>query len=168
MYAAISECADLLDQYGGHTHAAGLTLPVDQVVAFQEKFESVVARSIQEKHLIPRLDIEQIISLDEITPSFYNVLKQMAPFGPGNMRPIFVSENLITVGYPQVLKEKHLKFTVRPANGGNQLGAIGFGMAHLYPLVDNQRPFRMAYNIEENHYNGNTSLQLAIRDIKKI
>ena len=168
VYAAISECADLLDQYGGHTHAAGLTLPVDQVVAFQEKFESVVARSIQEEHLIPRLDIEQIISLDEITPSFYNVLKQMAPFGPGNMRPIFVSENLITVGYPQVLKEKHLKFTVQQADGNNQLGAIGFGMAHLYSLIDNRQPFRMAYNVEENHYNGHTSLQLAIRDIKKI
>ena len=165
VYEAITECDDLLDQYGGHTYAAGLTLPIDQVALFQEKFEAVVSKKIKAEQLIPRIEVEQVISLDEITPQFYNILKQMAPFGPGNMRPLLVSENLVAIGHPQILKEKHLKLQVQQSGSRHSLSAIGFGMAHLYDRVDGQ-PFRMAYNVEENHFNGHTSLQLAIRDIK--
>lgn len=168
VYAAITECADLLDQYGGHTHAAGLTLPIDNIPRFQEKFEEVVAARIQAKQLIPTIDVEQVIPLTEITPQFYKVLRQMAPFGPGNMRPIFVSEDLAVVGEPQLLKERHLKFTVRQRGTDYRLNAIGFGMAHFYEIIQEQQAFRMAYNVEENHFNGYTSLQLAIRDIKEM
>ena len=166
VYEAITECADLLDQYGGHTHAAGLTLPVDKVPLFREKFERTVAQRIQSEQLVPYLDIEQIISLSEVTPRFYNVLRQMAPFGPGNMRPTFASDFLEVVGEPQILKEQHLKFAVRQQGGDYQLNAIGFRMAHFYERIFGRQPFRMAYTIEENCYQGHTSLQLMIRDIK--
>ena len=166
VYEAITECADLLDQFGGHTHAAGLTLPIDNVPLFREKFEETVSQRIQEEHLVPCIDIEQIIELSEITPRFYSIVKQMAPFGPGNMRPIFASKSLEVVGTPQILKEQHLKFTVGQPGANCQLTAIGFGMAHFYEYIYGQKPFSMAYTIEENHYNGHTSLQLMIRDIK--
>ena len=166
VYEAIVECADLLDQYGGHTHAAGLTLPVDNIPLFREKFEEAVAQRIQEEHLIPCVNIERIIALSEVTSRFYNILKQMAPFGPGNMRPIFASEALEVVGTPQILKEQHLKCVVRQSGSDAQLTAIGFGMAHYYDRICGQQSFSMAYTVEENHYNGHTSLQLMIRDIK--
>ena len=165
VYEAITECADLLDQYGGHTHAAGLTLPIENIPLFQEKFEATVSRRIQAEQLIPCIDIERTIALSEVTLRFYNVLKQMAPFGPGNRRPIFASENLEVVGDSQILKEQHLKFTVRQPGSDCQLNAIGFGLAHCYEHVNGQQSFSMAYTVEENHYNGHTSLQLMIRDI---
>ncbi len=166
LYEAIADCADVLERFGGHTHAAGLTLPIDKVPLFREHFEASVARRIPPEQLIPCLDIDQQISLTDITARFYGVLKQLAPFGPGNMRPVFVSDNLEVVGYPQVLKDKHLKFTVQERGTTFCLSAIGFGMAHFFDSVCDQQPFRMAYSVEENHFNGHTSLQLAIRDIK--
>lgn len=166
VYEAITDCAEVLEQFGGHTHAAGLTLPIDNVPLFRERFEASVAKRIAEEQLIPCLNIDQQIPLTEITARFYGVLRQLAPFGPGNMRPVFVSDNLEVVGHPQILKEKHLKFTVQERGTNYCLSAIGFGMAHCYDSICDQRPFRMAYSVEENHYNGHTSLQLAIRDLK--
>ncbi len=166
LYKAITDCAEVLDQFGGHTHAAGLTLSIDNVPLLREKFEASVAQKIRLEQLIPRLDIDQQISLTNVTARFFGVLKQLAPFGPGNMRPVFVSDNLEVVGYPQVLKDKHLKFTVQERGTTFCLSAIGFGMAHFFDSICDQQPFQMAYSIEENHYNGHCSLQLAIRDIK--
>ena len=166
LYKAITDCAEVLEQFGGHTHAAGLTLSIDNVPLLREKFEASVAQKIRQEQLIPRLDIDQQISLTNVTARFYGVLKQLAPFGPGNMRPVFVSDNLEVVGYPQVLKDKHLKFTVQERGTTFCLSAIGFGMAHFFDSICDQQPFRMAYSIEENYFNGHCSLQLAIRDIK--
>ena len=166
LYEAISDCADLLEQFGGHTHAAGLTLSIDKIPQFQKKFEAAVAQKIGEDQLIPCLHVDQQIALSEVTARFYGVLKQLAPFGPGNMRPVLVSEDLEVVGHPQVLKEKHLKFTVQQRGGHYRLDAIGFGMAQFYEAICDQQPFRMAYCVEENHFNGHSSLQLAIRDIQ--
>ena len=166
VYEAITDCAEVLEQFGGHTHAAGLTLSIDNVPLLREKFEASVAQKIHQEQLIPRLDIDQQISLTNVTARFFGVLKQLAPFGPGNMRPVFVSDNLEVVGYPQVLKDKHLKFTVQERGTTFCLSAIGFGMAHFFDSICDQQTFRMAYSIEENHYNGHCSLQLAIRDIQ--
>ena len=166
LYKAITDCAEVLEQFGGHTHAAGLTLSIDNVPLLREKFEASVAQKIRQEQLIPRLDIDQQISLTNVTARFYGVLKQLAPFGPGNMRPVFVSDNLEVVGYPQVLKDKHLKFTVQERGTTFCLSAIGFGMAHFFDSICDQQPFQMAYSIEENHFNGHCSLQLAIRDIQ--
>ena len=165
VYEAITSCSDLLEQFGGHTYAAGLTLSTEKVPSFRQRFEEVVAQTIREDQLVPRIDVDQVINLSDVTRKFYGVIKQMAPFGPINMQPVFVSEDLSVVGEPQILKEKHLKFHVRQSDTGKELCAIGFGMAHFHELVL-QQPFRMAYSIEENHFNGHTSLQLMIRDIQ--
>ncbi len=166
VYEAIAECADLLEQFGGHTHAAGLTLPIDNVPLFQKKFEEVVSKTITEEHLIPQLEIDLKVNLSEITKKFYKVVQQMGPFGPGNMRPVFVSEYLFAAGNPQILKDKHLKFQVRQEGSSVELCAVGFRMADFYETISQNEPFRMAYTVEENEFNGTSSLQLIVKDIK--
>ncbi len=166
VYEAISECADLLEQFGGHTHAAGLTLAIDKVPLFQKKFEEAVARRITPAQLTPQFEIDLPISFSDISKKFYKVIQQMGPFGPYNMRPTFVSENLYVSGNAQVMKEKHLKFYVKQADTSAEFCAVGFGMVGLYDLVSRNVPFKMAYTIEENDFNGDCSLQLMIKDIK--
>ncbi len=166
VYEAISECADLLEQFGGHTHAAGLTLAIDKVPLFQKKFEEAVARRITPAQLTPQFEIDLPISFSDISKKFYKVIQQMGPFGPYNMRPTFVSENLHVSGNAQIMKEKHLKFYVKQADISAEFCAVGFGMVGLYDLVSRNVPFKMAYTIEENCFNGESSLQLMIKDIK--
>lgn len=165
VYQALSECADLLDQYGGHAYAAGLTLPIEHVEAFQQRFEEVVARSITDELLIPPQEVDLPLALEEINFKFYNVLKQMAPFGAGNMKTVFATEDLMIRSY-SILKGQHLKLHVHQKGSKHILEAIGFGMAHYEPLVRTQQPFRMVYTIEENNYLGEKSLQLNIKDIQ--
>lgn len=166
VYAAIEECSELLEQFGGHKYAAGLTLPIENVPLFQQKFEETVTHMITEEQLTPVVKVDAEIDLSDINSRYFVVIKQMAPFGPGNMRPVFVSKNLMVYGYPQILKNQHLKFDLRQEGSEKVFKAIGFGMAHLYETVLQGKPFKMAYTIDENHYNGNTTLQLMIKDIK--
>ncbi|MEN7550357.1 single-stranded-DNA-specific exonuclease RecJ [Rapidithrix thailandica] len=166
IYTAIEACEDLLEQYGGHKYAAGLTLDQGNLEAFALRFEEVVSQSITQDLLTPKIYIDLKLSLDQINPNFYQVVQQMAPFGPENMQPVFVSEGVIDSGYARVLKDRHLKLKVKQANGQQVLDAIGFNMAGFYPLVASGRPFQVCYSIEENTYNGRTSLQLMLRDIK--
>ncbi|MEM9671826.1 MAG: single-stranded-DNA-specific exonuclease RecJ [Cyclobacteriaceae bacterium] len=165
VHDAIAACSDLLDQFGGHASAAGLTLPVENVPRFQERFEQVVTERISEVQQVPQILIDLSIPLSEVSPKLYNIIRQMAPFGPGNMRPVFVSENLQIVGQPRLLREQHLKVEVCQ-NGGNSLSAIGFRMPHLYELIQGNQPFKMAYSVNENQYEGRTTLQLEIKDIQ--
>jgi len=165
VYEAIEACSDLLEQFGGHTFAAGLTLPVENVLAFREKFDAIVNERISLEQLIPMIDIDLDLALANITMPFYNVMKQMAPFGPHNMTPVFASSDLILVSEPMIMKEKHIKFDVRQANS-SKITAIGFGMAHFKAELMSGKPFSMAYTIEENNFRGNTSLQLFVKDIK--
>ena len=166
VYQAISECSDLLDQFGGHMYAAGLTLAVENIDEFRRKFEQIVEERISTDQLIPRITIDQIIPLDVINAKFLEILKQMAPFGPSNMQPIFVSENLYVSIRPRILKEEHLKFFVKQENSDVIHEAIGFGLAQYFELIDSGMRFKMAYTIEENDYLGQRSLQLYIKDIK--
>ena len=165
IYQALSACADLLDQYGGHAYAAGLTLPLEHVVAFQQRFEEVVASSITDELLTPPQEIDLPLLLEDIDFKFYNVLKQMAPFGTGNMKAVFTTENVVAKKY-SLLKEQHLKLYVHQQCSNHVLEAIGFGLAHCEPLVRVQKPFRMVYTIEENNYLGVRSLQLNIKDLQ--
>lgn len=165
VHDAIAACSDLLDQYGGHASAAGLTLPVENVPRFQKRFEEVVAERLTEGQRVPQIPIDLSIPLSEVTPKLYNIIRQMAPFGPGNMCPVFVSENLRVANPPRLLREQHLKFDVCQ-NGFQPLSAIGFRMPHLYEILQSGEPFRMAYSVEENYYEGRTSLQLAVKDIQ--
>ncbi|MDZ7608689.1 MAG: single-stranded-DNA-specific exonuclease RecJ [Cyclobacteriaceae bacterium] len=166
IYEAISQCADLLDQYGGHMYAAGLTLSVDNVEAFKEKFERIVAESISSEQLVPLIDIDAVIRLKDISFKFHEILEQMAPFGPGNMQPVFVSHLLHVYGRPRILKNQHLKFFVKQDNDDTPIEVIGFGFAEYYEMIDSGMRFSMAYYIDINKYQENTSLQLRVKDIR--
>ena len=165
LYQAIESCSDLLEQFGGHMHAAGLTMNIDNIDSFRQRFEEVVAKNINDAQLTPLIDIDAKLSLDDITGKFYRILQQFAPFGPANMRPVFVSENLYAE-YPKLLKERHVKFRTRQQGSQAFFDAIGFGMPEYFERIANGEKFALCYNIDENRYRGQTSLQLKIKDIK--
>ncbi len=165
VYNALTSCAELLEQYGGHMYAAGMTLREENIVAFREEFERVVASTIHEEQLVPEITVDTGLIFEEITPKFYRILRQMAPFGPENLMPVFTSEGLKAQNVT-ILKERHLKMRVVQEASGKSFDAIGFGLSDLAPLVKSQKTFRMAYSLEENHFRGKTSLQMMIKDIK--
>ncbi len=165
LYSAIEECADLLEQYGGHTHAAGLTMKLDNVKRFAEKFEGVVAANIQERSLTPEIEYDSEIQLRTITPKFFSVLKQFSPFGPGNQSPIFMSRNVWDVGDVTIVGNNHLKLSLTQEDGGRIFKAIAFGLGEHYHKVSQGISFDICYTIEENHFNGHVNLQLNIKDI---
>jgi single-stranded-DNA-specific exonuclease len=167
VYEAINACSDLLEQFGGHKYAAGLSMKPENLDAFTEKFELVVSSTIQEHMLVPEVEIDSKINLQDINPKMFNVLKQFAPFGPGNMSPVFVSEDVLERGYARVVGSNHLKLDlVSPSAPKNYYSAIAFGLADKLPLVSSQKPFSVCYCIEENVFNGVTSLQLNVKDVK--
>lgn len=165
VYNAISECADLLDQYGGHMYAAGITMDIDKVDAFRQRFEEIVSRDITDDQLIPSVNVDTVIFLDEIDNRFYNIVCQMGPFGPQNMQPVFVSENVHAINV-KVLKDQHLKFHVKQDGTDAAYEAIGFGLGEYHDLVNCGMRFHMAYTIEENDFRGHKSLQLYVKDLK--
>lgn len=168
VYEAIEACSDLLEQFGGHTFAAGLSLPIENIPAFRLKFDEVVRESLQPEQLTPLIEIDMALELSAITPKFYGILKQMSPFGPANMTPVFVSSGVQMTGTPVIMKEKHLKLEVyQPTpQGAVKFTAVGFGMAHLYPQLVSGKPFSIAYTIEENTFRDQTTLQLYLKDVK--
>jgi single-stranded-DNA-specific exonuclease len=165
VYEAISKCSDLLEHFGGHMYAAGLTLKLDKVDVFRERFEEAVASVITIDQQTPQIEVDLKIKLSQINDKFYKIIDQMAPFGPGNMQPVFVSENVVDDGRSKVLKEQHLKLSIKQEGSGS-INAIGFGMAEFYKRISSKEPFHICYNIAENEYNGTKSLQLIVRDIK--
>lgn len=165
VYEAIAECSELLDQYGGHKYAAGVTMDASNVEAFRHKFEQVVSRNITEEQMIPVIKIDTVIFLDEINDRFYDIVSKMAPFGPRNMQPVFVAENVFASN-ARLLKGEHLKFTVKQDGTDAAFDAIGFGLGEYYDLVDCGMRFHLSFTIEENEYRGVKSLQLMIKDIK--
>jgi len=167
VYNAIEACSEHLEQFGGHKYAAGLTLKNTQYEAFKQRFEDVVANTIDKTLLTPEIKVDAKINLYDITPKFYRILKQMAPYGPGNMTPNFLTQNLHDTGYGKCVGEddKHLKVTVNQNNAENIVG-IGFGLGDKYDITSNKKPFKAVYSVDENHWNGHVSLQLKIKDIK--
>ncbi len=166
IHKAISACADLLTQFGGHMYAAGLTMPIENIQAFTEKFEAVVNSSITAEQLQAKTHLDSYVELDQITSRFYNILCQMDPFGPENMQPVFGAKNLVLCESPKILKEKHLKMIVKDRDGKQQMQAIGFGMAHFKDSLEQSENFELAFTIQENEYNGFKSLQLYLKDIR--
>ena len=167
LYQAIERSAHLLIQFGGHMHAAGMTIEIDKIDEFRAHFDQIVTEMILEEQLIPKVNIDIKIDLSEISPKFYRIMKQMAPFGPYNMQPIFVSENLSLSAEPRILKEKHLKLEVLDEDTGSVFSAIGFGMVDdFYQGLKAGNKFSMAYSIEENTFRDKTTLQLFVRDLK--
>ncbi|NHE55298.1 single-stranded-DNA-specific exonuclease RecJ [Cyclobacterium plantarum] len=165
IYEAIEACSELLEQFGGHKYAAGLTLPVDKVPAFQKKFEMVVSERVREIHLKPILEIDDELILDQINYKFYNILRQMAPFGPGNPEPVFCV-NQVHAENVRILKEKHLRFEIIQDGQNTRPVCIGFGFAKYYELLNSKMRFNIAFEIRENTFRNTSSLQLYVKDIK--
>lgn len=165
VYQAIEACSDLLEQFGGHKYAAGLSMKRENLEAFCERFEKVVAQSIAPHLLTPEIEIDAEIELSEITPRFYRIIKQFAPFGPGNMAPVFLTRNVKDNGNARQVGSAHLKLEIRERNPLFTFGAIAFGHADKMPLIDGPKPFDICYSIEENEWNGVVNLQLNVKDI---
>ena len=167
VYNALEGCADYIEQFGGHKYAAGLTLEEKDFENFKAAFEKVVSESIDPKLLIPEVSIDAEINLTDITPKFYRILKQFAPFGPGNMTPVFMTRHLTDTGAGKCVGEdkSHLRVVVKQGNS-SQFTGIGFGMGHKFKIVSNGSPFKAAYVIDENEWQGQVSLQLRLKDLK--
>ncbi|MCS6824664.1 MAG: single-stranded-DNA-specific exonuclease RecJ [Cytophagaceae bacterium] len=166
IHAAIEQCSEHVVQFGGHMYAAGITLLPEKINDFREKFIQVVEASIEEHMLVPTIHVDSIISLQSITPKLYNILSQMAPFGPKNMQPVFVAENVYDDGRAKVLKQHHLKLFLTQASNIPPVEAIAFNMAQHYYRIAKREKFNVCFSIEENDYNGKKNIQLFVRDIK--
>jgi single-stranded-DNA-specific exonuclease len=166
VYNAIESCADLLDQFGGHMYAAGLTMKVENVNAFIEKFEEVVSATIEDRMLTRELSIDAELELKDITDSFFKILKQFAPFGPGNMNPVFVTYNVYDSSYSRIVGNNHLKLSLMQDGNKYAYDGIAFQMGQYYQAIAERKPFHVCYHIDENNYNNKTTLQLNIKDIK--
>ncbi len=167
VYDALQACSDTIEQFGGHKYAAGLTLLEDQYDEFKFQFEKVVSESIDPLLLTPEIVIDSEIELRQITPRFIRILDQFAPFGPGNMKPVFLGKNLQDTGYAKGVGEdsKHLKTTIKQQNT-QPIAAIGFGLGDKLPKVLKNKMFSAVFTIEENQWNGNVSLQLKLKDLR--
>ena len=168
VYDALEGCSEFIEQFGGHKYAAGLTLLSEQYENFKRKFEEVVSATIDPSLLIPEVKIDAEIDLKDITPKFHRILKQFAPFGPGNMSPVFMSRKLRDTGYARCVggDNKHLKARFFQQNNDRSFDAIGFDLGKKCELVSEGKKVKAAYCIEENEFQGNVSLQLRLKDIE--
>ncbi len=148
-------------------YAAGLTLKIENIDAFRNKFEKIVSSRIQPDQLIPQIEIDQKIDMNNISYKFFRILQQMATFGPQNMQPLFVAENVQDSGKGKLLKDQHLKLFLKQGNSPIY-EAIGFGMPQYFERIKKGDKFNLCFSIGENEFNGERSLQLQIRDIKFI
>lgn len=165
IYNALESCSDLLDQFGGHMYAAGLTMKEENIEPFRERFESIVSSTITEAMLTREVEVDCVLSLTDITPAFYKILKQFAPFGPGNMAPLFQSDGVRDNGRGRVVGNNHLKLSLQQDKKQGIYDGIGFQLGHHHPLIESEA-FNVVYHIEENNFNGRTTLQLNIKDLK--
>lgn len=169
LYQAIDECSDLLENFGGHMFAAGITLKPENVPAFKERFEQVVSKYIKEDQLVPSIEIDAQIELSDIDTKFYRILKQFQPFGPGNMSPVFLTKNVSDNGCGRLVGNSgdHLKLElIQEKEPFRIFPAIGFQLSQHFAYIKKGNPFDVCFSIEENEFRGNTTLQIRIRDIK--
>ncbi|HEY1045900.1 MAG TPA: single-stranded-DNA-specific exonuclease RecJ [Bacteroidia bacterium] len=163
VHDAIGACGDLVVQYGGHKYAAGLTIKKESFEAFSKKFEEIVTMNASEELLTPEIEYDLELNFSDITSKFFSVLNQFKPHGPGNMVPIFRSNNLTDAG-SRVVKEKHLKLMA--SQKGIKFDGIAFNMSEVYSIINKNMPFDVCYSLEMNEYKGVKNLQLKVRDIR--
>ncbi len=166
VHEAIGNCSQLLSQFGGHTHAAGLSLPLKNVDAFRAAFEEEVSKNVTNEQLIPKLNIDEKVDLSFINFKNHNIIKQMAPFGPQNLQPVFWSEDVFVKKKPRVIKDVHMKLKVFQEGSTDGIEAIAFGLGSWAEQISPLQPFQLAYYLEENEFQGNKTLQLNVKDIK--
>ncbi len=171
IYDAIDSCSDLLEHFGGHKYAAGLSLKLENLPAFRKRFEEIVESTITTDMQVPEIEIDEVIELNQITNNFYKIIKQFAPFGPGNMAPVFMTSGVVDIGTVRLVgktEKNHLKLCITYPNVAiGPFSAIGFQLGAHFGYVQTGHKFDICYHIEENEWNGSVSLQLNIKDIKK-
>ena len=167
VYEAVDACSDLLEHFGGHKFAAGLSLKPENLDAFLERFEATVSERLAGIELVPEVEIDESLPLSAINSRFFNILKQFAPFGPGNMAPLFMTKGVVDAGGSRIVGKNHLKLSVvHPEIAGGPFSAIAFQQGEQFGLIEKQIPFNICYHVEENEWNGAVNIQLNIKDIK--
>ena len=171
IYDAIDNCSDLLEHFGGHKYAAGLSMKPENLKEFSQRFEAYVAEHLVEEDFVPELEVDLNINFRDITPKFMRILNQFAPFGPGNMAPVFCTDNVIDAGGSRpVGSHRHLKLTViqqqDKGQGAVPFSGIAFQKGDLFDRISTGEPFSICYHLEYNTWQGRTTLQLNVKDIK--
>jgi single-stranded-DNA-specific exonuclease len=164
VYEAIHQCKDLLLGYGGHFYAAGMTMLTENITAFQDRFEEVVAATITEELLIPEIIIDAEVELKELTATFYKILLQMEPFGPANARPVLIVKGVYNTGHSKIVKENHIKFSLTRDN--YTFTGIGFNMANKFHLLEQRQPVDIVFTLDENDWNNQKNLQMRVIDLR--
>jgi single-stranded-DNA-specific exonuclease len=164
LYEAIHACKEYLLGYGGHFFAAGLTMLPEHVPAFANKFETVVQNSISEAQMQPEIVIDCEIELQNCTQKFLNIIKQMEPFGPENLRPVFLARKVYNTGYSKIVKDNHIKFSFK--QNSTIMNGIGFALAEKFHLLEMDEPLDIVFTLEENNWNNMISIQLKVIDFR--
>jgi single-stranded-DNA-specific exonuclease len=170
IYKAIESCRDLLENFGGHMYAVGLSMKEEHVSEFQRRFEEYVVSTILPEQLEPQIDIDAFIDFKEITPKFYRLLKQFSPFGPENMKPVFATKRVFDYGTSRLVgkEQEHLKLELIDSQSECIMNGIAFGKSEHNDCIKALNPVDICYTVEENTFNGNTTIQLMIKDIKPV
>lgn len=167
VYDAIDACSDLLEHFGGHMYAAGLSMKPENLRPFSERFNAIVAASITDEMLIPEVEVDLELNLNQITPKFLRILKQFAPFGPGNMSPVFMTRGTVDSGYARIVGKNHVKLTVyQESVRSDPYSGIAFQQGDKFDLIQQGQRMNICYHIEENEWNGVKNIQLNIKDIR--
>ncbi len=167
VYDAIDACSDLLEHFGGHMYAAGLSLKPENLEPFRKRFNSIVSASITDEMLIPEVEVDLEINLNQITPKFLRILKQFAPFGPGNMSPVFMTCGTVDSGHARIVGKNHVKLTVyQESVRSAPYSGIAFQQGDKYDAIQKGKSMNICYHIEENEWNGIRNIQLNIKDIR--
>lgn len=169
VYKAIDACSDLLEQFGGHKYAAGLTLKKENLNAFIQRFEEVVSTTITAEMQIPKINIDLEMPVEDITMKTYQIIEQMAPFGPSNSRPVFMTKGVIDNGSGRLIGQdkNHLKLAITNTDNSKTLDGIGFGMSDYFSCIKDKQPFDVCFVLDLNEWNGISKLQLIVKDIRK-
>lgn len=168
VHTALEQCADLLEHFGGHKCAAGVSVKPENFEAFKVRFEQVVEQTLKQTDMVPEIEIDAELDFGRhITPKFLRILKQFSPFGPENNVPVFVSHDLVDTGYPRIVGTNHLKFSATSITSRSGFyPAIGFQLGGFYPRVKRGDHFTICYTLEENYWNGRTEIQLNVKDMQ--
>ena len=167
VYDAIDACSDLLEHFGGHMYAAGLSLKPENLKPFRDRFNSIVAASITDEMLIPEVEVDLELNLNQITPKFLRILKQFAPFGPGNMSPVFMTRGTVDTGHARIVGKNHVKMTVfQESVRSAPYAGIAFQQGEKFDAISKGQSMNICFHIEENEWNGVKSIQLNIKDIR--
>jgi single-stranded-DNA-specific exonuclease len=164
LYEAVHACKEHLIGYGGHFAAAGMSMLPENVMAFSNKFEEVVSSTIDPNLLIPELIINAEITFRHVNKKFFNIIQQMEPYGPENLRPVFITRNVTNTEWSKIVKEQHIRFVVK--NEGITLTGIGFNLAEKFHLLEMNQPIDLVYTIDENEWNDETNLQIKVIDFR--